>query len=44
MAEILGISPKIYEFYEMHPHFIPADVAINISVVGNISLDYIFFG
>lgn len=44
MAEILGVSPKTYAFYERRPDFIPVPIAVKISIVGNISLDYIFFG
>ena len=44
MAKILKISPKIYAFYEKHPAFMPADLAIKISHIGGISLDHIFFG
>lgn len=43
MAEKLEISPRTYAFYERHPYFIPVNVAVKISAIGNISLDYIFF-
>ena len=44
MAESLGICPKIYDFYEKHPWLMPVDVALKISNIGKISIDYIFFG
>ncbi len=44
MAKMLEISPKIYAFYEKHPAFMPADLAIEFSHIGGVSLDNIFFG
>lgn len=44
MAEKLGVSPDLYRFYEENPKLIPTDIALKISAVGHISVDYIFFG
>ncbi len=44
MAEKLGISPDLYRFYEDYPTLIPTDIALKISAIGHISVDYIFFG
>lgn len=44
MAEQLNISPKKYLFYEQFPNYIPIELALKISAIGNIAVDYIFFG
>lgn len=44
MAATIGISPDLYRIYEERPDLIPADIALKISAIGHISVDYIFFG
>lgn len=44
MARLLGISIFTYRYYERHPDLIPLSIALRIAKIGNISVDYIFFG
>lgn len=44
MAEKLGVSPDLYRVYEENTNLIPTDIALKISAIGHISVDYIFFG